>query len=383
MRDSRALPAPLRWLPRSLASLAAAALAATFLLAAPSATANEPLKVGFVYVGPISDHGWTYRHDVGRRAVAAAFPGRVETSYVESVAYGADAERVIARLAAEGHGLVFTTSFGFMNPTIEAAARHHDTRFEHATGYKRADNVSTYAARFYEGRYVSGVIAGHLSETNTVGYVGSFPIPEVVRGINAFLLGARSVNPDIRVRVIWVNTWYDPGKERDAALALIDQGADILAQHTDSPAPLQAAGEAGIYAFGQASDMHDFAPDTHLTAIVDNWDAYYIARTRAVLEGTWESGDTWGGLDSGMVEMARYEKHARSGEGGGDARRRGGALRGDQDLHRALGLARRRNKGRLRPSAGRRSAALHGLVLGRRGRRAAEELKAYGLRLTV
>ena len=227
----------LRWLPRSLAGLAAAALATGFLLAAPPATADEPLKVGFVYVGPISDHGWTYRHDVGRRAVAAAFPGRVETSYVESVAYGADAERVIARLAAEGHGLVFTTSFGFMNPTIEAAARYPDARFEHATGYKRADNVSTYAGRFYEGRYVSGVIAGHLSETGTIGYIGSFPIPEVVRGINSFLLGARSVNPDIRIRVVWVNTWYDPGKERDAALALIDQGADILAQHTDLARP--------------------------------------------------------------------------------------------------------------------------------------------------
>ncbi|MGR4000966.1 MAG: BMP family ABC transporter substrate-binding protein [Alphaproteobacteria bacterium] len=268
--------------------------------------AEDPLKVGFVYVGPVGDHGWTFRHDVGRRAIEEVFGDRVVTTFVESVAEGPDAERVISRLAQEGHGLIFTTSFGFMNPTIKAAARYPQVRFEHATGYKRADNVSTYAARFYEGRYVSGVIAAHLSEEGTIGYVGSFPIPEVVRGINAFLLGARSVREDVSVRVVWVSSWYDPGRERDAAQVLIDQGADVITQHTDSPAPLQAASEAGVFAFGQASDMIQFAPETQVTAIVDNWDQYYVNRTRAVLEGSWESGDTWGGLESGMVEMAAY-----------------------------------------------------------------------------
>ncbi|MDA7982735.1 MAG: BMP family ABC transporter substrate-binding protein [Alphaproteobacteria bacterium] len=286
-------------------AVVAAAAAVSGARGLPAASA-EPLKVGFVYVGPVGDHGWTYRHDIGRRAVEEEFGDKVSTTFVESVNEGPDAERVISRLASEGHDLIFTTSFGFMNPTIKAAERFPDVRFEHATGYKRADNVSTYAGRFYEGRYVSGVMAGHLSEGGVIGYVGSFPIPEVVRGVNAFLLGARSVRPDIRVQVVWVNSWYDPGRERDAAQVLIDRGADVITQHTDSPAPLQAAAAAGVYAFGQASDMIAFAPDTQVTAVVDNWDRYYVARARAVLDGDWESSDTWGGLDTGMVEMAAY-----------------------------------------------------------------------------
>jgi len=276
------------------------------LLAFQAAWAIEKVKVGFVYVGPVGDHGWTYRHDQGRKAVEAALGERVETTYVESVQEGADAERVIRQLAADGHNLIFTTSFGFMNPTIKVAKSFPDVKFEHATGYKRADNVSTYMARFYEGRYIAGLLAGQLTQSNIIGYVGSFPIPEVVRSINAFTLALHKVNPDAVVKVVWVNSWYDPGKEADAAETLIDQGADVLLQHTDSPAPVQVAQERGAWAFGQASDMARFGPAAQVTAIVDNWNDYYINRTRAVMAKSWTSEDTWGGLNTGMVEMAPY-----------------------------------------------------------------------------
>lgn len=271
-----------------------------------SAQAEDPLKIGFIYVGPIGDYGWSYQHDQGRLAIEEAFGDKVETSYVESVSEGPDAERAIERLARSGHGLIFTTSFGYMNPTVKVAAKFPDVKFEHATGYKRADNVSTYSSRFYEGRYVIGQIAAKMSETGTAGYIASFPIPEVVRGINAFLLGAQSINPDFKLKIIWVNTWFDPGKEADAAKALIDQGADIITQHTDSTAPLQVAAERGIMGFGQASDMIQFAPDNQMTSIIDNWDDYYVARVQAVLDGNWESTDTWGGMDADMVDMAPY-----------------------------------------------------------------------------
>ena len=283
-----------------------ATLAAALLLSATTAGAAEPLKVGFVYVGPIGDHGWTYRHDVGRRAVEAALGDKVKTTYVESVKEGPDAERVIQQLVASGHKLVFTTSFGFMNPTAKVAGRSGQARFEHATGYKRAKNLSTYMARFYEGRYVAGVIAGKMSKSGVVGYVASFPIPEVVRGINSFMLGARTINPEMAIKVVWANTWYDPGKEADAAKALIDQGADIITQHTDSPGPLQVAENRGVKGFGQASDMIAFAPKAQLTAIIDDWDDYYVARAKAVLDGNWSSTDTWGGFDTGMVKMAPF-----------------------------------------------------------------------------
>ncbi|MCY4051538.1 MAG: BMP family ABC transporter substrate-binding protein [Gammaproteobacteria bacterium] len=262
-------------------------------------------KVGFIYVGPTGDHGWTYRHDIGRQSLESELS--VETTFVESVPEGADAERVIRQLATSGHNLIFTTSFGYMNPTNKVAQQFPDVKFEHATGYKRdSDNVSTYSARFYEGRAVIGTIAGHMSKTGVVGYIASFPIPEVIRGINSFTLAMRKVNPDAVVRVVWVNTWYDPGKEGDAAKALIDQGADIIAQHTDSPAALQVAENRGVYAFGQASDMSQFAPRAHLTSIVNNWDPYYIERTKAVKDGTWESVDTWNGIREGMVSFAPY-----------------------------------------------------------------------------
>ena len=284
----------------------AATAALAIGLAAGMAQADDKTKVGFVYVGPIGDHGWSYQHNQSRLAVEEAFGDKVETTYVENVAEGPDAERVIEKLARSGTDIIFTTSFGFMNPTVKVAKKYPKVKFEHATGYKRAKNVSTYAARFYEGRYVIGQIAAKMSKTGTVGYIASFPIPEVVRGINSFLLGAQSINPDMKIKVIWVNSWFDPGKEADAAKALIDQGADIITQHTDSPAPLQVAAERGVFGFGQASDMIKFAPKNQLTAIVDDWNPYVVSRVQAVLDGTWESTDTWGGFDAKMVAMSDY-----------------------------------------------------------------------------
>ena len=277
-----------------------------FTLAASTALGADKLKVGFIYIGPIGDHGWTYQHDVGRRAIEEELGDRAETVYVENVPEGPDAERAIERLARQGAGLIFTTSFGYMDPTIKVAKRFPDVKFEHATGYQRADNVSTYSARFYEGRYVIGQIAARVSKSGVAGYIASFPIPEVVRGINAFMLGAQSINPDFKVKVVWVSTWFDPGKEADAAKVLIGQGADIISQHTDSTAPLQIAAEQGALGFGQASDMIAFAPDNQLTSIINNWAPYYVARTKAALDGTWESVDTWDGMAPGMVLMAPY-----------------------------------------------------------------------------
>ena len=287
-----------------LRKLGAALAVASAVAVVASTGAVAQLKVGFIYVGPISDHGWTYRHDVGRLAIEKAFGNKVKTSYVETVKEGADAERVIRQLASTGHGLIFTTSFGYMNPTVKVAKRFPKVKFEHATGYKRGKNVSTYAARFYEGRTVAGLIAANMTKSNIIGYIGSFPIPEVVRGINAFTLALQKINPKAKVKVVWVSTWYDPGKEGDAAKALIDQGADVILQHTDSPAPLQIAQKRGKWAVGQASDMTNFGKKAHLTSIIDVLDDYYVARTRAVLDGTWKSTDTWGGLNAGMLVMA-------------------------------------------------------------------------------
>ena len=271
------------------------------LVLATGAASADKLKVGFVYVGPIGDHGWSYQHHQGQEAVKKEFGDKVETTFVENVAEGPDAERVVAQLAESGHKLIFTTSFGFMNATVKVAERFPDVKFEHATGFKKADNLAIYNIRFYEGRHVVGLIAGKMTKTNTIGYIASFPIPEVVMGINATYLAAKKVNPDIKMKVVWVSTWFDPGKEADAAKALIDQGADIIMQHTDSPAAIKVAQERGVWAVGQASDMAHFGPDVVLTSIVDNWAPYYVARTKAVLDGTWKSEDTWGGLASGML----------------------------------------------------------------------------------
>ncbi len=280
------------------------AIAAAVLFFSTTLVNAQDTKVGFVYVGPVGDHGWTYRHDIGRQAVESELG--VKATFVESVPEGADAERVIRKLATSGHNVIFTTSFGYMEPTLKIAEQFPDVKFEHATGYKRSDNLSTYSARFYEGRAILGTIAGHMSKSGVVGYIASFPIPEVVRGINAFLLAMQKVNPDATIKVVWVNSWYDPGKEGDAAKALIDQGADIITQHTDSPAPLQVAEQRGVHGFGQASDMSGFAPTAQLTAIIDDWNPYYVSRVKAVMDGTWASTDTWHGLKEGMVGIAPY-----------------------------------------------------------------------------
>jgi simple sugar transport system substrate-binding protein len=282
------------------------ALSLAMLFAVGGASAAEKLKIGFIYVGPVGDHGWTYQHDQGRMAVEKEFGDKVETIFVEKVAEGPDAERAIERLARNGAGLIFTTSFGYMQPTLKVAKRFPNVKFEHATGYKQSKNVATYNARFYEGRYIIGQIAAKMSKSGVAGYIASFPIPEVVMGINAFILGAQTVNPDFKLKVIWVSSWFDPGKEADAAKVLIGQGADIITQHTDSTAPLQIAAEKGALGFGQASDMIQFAPKAQLTSIVDNWAPYYVRRVKAVLDGTWKSTNTWDGLSDGTVEMAAY-----------------------------------------------------------------------------
>lgn len=267
-----------------------------------SAALAADVKVGFVYVGPIGDGGWTYEHDKGRLAVEEAFGDRVETIYQEMVPEGADSERVMTQMALQGADLIFTTSFGYMDPTINVAKKFPDVKFEHATGYKRAENVSVYSARFYEGRAIQGHIAGKMTKTNKIGYIASFPIPEVIRGINSAYIHAKRVNPDVEFNIIWAYTWFDPPKEADAAKALIEQGADVILQHTDSTAPQAAAEKAGnVITFGQASDMAEYAPLPRVSSIIDDWGPYYIARTQAVLDGTWESVDTWDGIREGMV----------------------------------------------------------------------------------
>lgn len=268
------------------------------------AQAADPLKVGFVYLTSAGDHGWTYAHDKGRKAAEAKLGDKIKSTVVENVEEGPAAERVIKELANAGNSLIFTTSFGYMNPTIKVAKSFPKVHFEHATGYQRADNVATYNLRFYEGRAICGTIAAMTSKTGKAGYIASFPIPEVVMGINAFTSAARKVNPKFETKVIWVSTWYDPAKEADAAKALMDQGCDVIAQHTDSPAALQAAEQRGLFAFGQASDMSAFAPKAHLTAIVNRWDRYYVSRIESQLAGTWKSGDTWWGFAQDGLEMS-------------------------------------------------------------------------------
>ncbi len=287
-----------------LPALLAAAAMALGLGGTAYADGHEPVKVGFVYVGPIGDGGWTYEHDQGRLAVEAHFGDKVETMFQENVPEGADAERAMTQMALQGANIIFTTSFGYMDPTINVAEKFPDVVFEHATGYKRADNVSTYSARFYEGRAVQGHIAGKMTQSNKIGYIASFPIPEVIRGINASYLHAKKANPDVEMSVVWVFTWFDPAKEADAAKALIEQGVDVVLQHTDSTAPLAAASQVeGVIGFGQASDMSEYADGPRVSSIIDNWAPYYIDRVQAVVDGTWESVDTWDGIAPGMVEI--------------------------------------------------------------------------------
>jgi basic membrane protein A and related proteins len=280
--------------------------AATLLMSMGAALAQEKTKVCFLYVGSKTDGGWTQAHDLGRQQLEKALGDKVETQFLENVAEGPDAERALERFARSGCKLVFATSFGFMDPTVKIAAKFPDVKFEHATGYKAGPNLATYNSRFYEGRYIQGKIAGKMSAKGVAGYIASFPIPEVVQGINSFLLGAQSVNPDFKLKVVWANTWFDAGKEADAAKALIDQGVDIITQHTDSTGPMQVAEERGIKAFGQASDMIAAGPKSQLTAIVDTWGPYYIKRTQALLDGKWETTGSWDGIKDGLVVMAPY-----------------------------------------------------------------------------
>lgn len=288
--------------------LSAATLALTLGTGAPAIAqgAEDPLKVGFVYVSPIGEAGWSWQQEVGRRELVEALGDKVVTQYVEDVPEGADAERVIRDLAQQGNKLIFTTSFGYMNPTLKVARQFPDVTFIHSTGYKTADNVGVTNSRFYEARYLSGIVAGKMTESNIIGYVGAFPIPEVLQGINAFTRGIRSVNPDAEVRVIWANSWYDPGKERDAALALLGQGADIITHHTDSTATVQAAEERGKYAVAYHSDMSRFAPKAQLVAVTHHWGDYFTGVARQVIDGSWKSNSVWGGLKEGMARVEGF-----------------------------------------------------------------------------
>lgn len=264
----------------------------------------EKTKVGFIYVGSINDGGWNEHHHHSAKEMVKHFDGDVEFVFQENVAAGPDAERAMTQMALQGADLIFSTSFGFMDPTINVAKKFPKVKFEHATGYKRSDNVSTYSARFYEGRAIQGHIAGNMTQSNIVGYIASFPIPEVVRGINSAYLHAKKVNPDVQFKIIWIYTWLDPSKEADAAKVLIEQGADVVLQHTDSTAPLAAMQEAGnVIGFGQAADMAEYAPHPRVSSIIDNWAPYYIARTQAVIDGNWNSTDTWDGIAPGMVAI--------------------------------------------------------------------------------
>ncbi|MFO1349784.1 MAG: BMP family ABC transporter substrate-binding protein [Gammaproteobacteria bacterium] len=280
------------------------ALAATALTLAGATQAQDKLKIGFVYVSPVGDAGWTYQHELGRQQMMKALGDKVESKYIESVPEGAEAERVIRDFAAQGYGLIFTTSFGYMNPTIKVAKQFPKVKFDHATGYKRAGNVGTYLARFEEGRYLTGIVAGKMTKSNVAGYVAAFPIPEVIRGINAFALGMRSVNPQAQVKVVMVSSWFDPGKEREAANVLISQGADVVTHHTDSTAVVQAAEDKGVWAVGYHSDMSKYGPKAHLTAAIHQWGDYYTQTAQAVLDGTWKSTDVWGGVKDNMITIA-------------------------------------------------------------------------------
>jgi basic membrane protein A and related proteins len=282
-----------------------AAVAAMMLGAASASASAEALKACWVFIGPIGDFGWTYQHNQGLEAVKKEFGDKVETAYAENVSES-DSEKTFERFAREGCKIIYGTSFGYMEPMLKVAKKFPDVKFEHATGYKTAANLGTYNAKFHEGRYVIGQIAAKMSKTGTAGYIVSFPIPEVVSGINAFMLGAQSVNPDFKVKIVWANTWFDPAKEADAAKVLLSQGADIMVQHTDSTAPLQVAQEQGKFGFGQASDQIKFAPKAQLTAIVDNWAPHYIKSVKAVMDGTWKPEQIWSGMEEGEVSMAPY-----------------------------------------------------------------------------
>ena len=283
---------------------AAPASAAPMAAASAAAAKPEPLKIAFAYVGPVGDGGWTFAHDNARKALEKEFGDKIVTSFVEKVPEGADAERVFRDMASQGNKLIFGTTFGYMEPMLKVAADLPDVKFEHATGYKTAPNMNTYDSRTYEGAYMAGVIAGGMTKTNTVGVVGSIPIPEVIRNINSFTLGAQSVNPKVKTKVVWVNEWFNPPKETEAAQSLINGGADVLMQNTDSSAVLQTAEKAGKYAFGWDSDMTAYAPKAHLASSIINWAPYYIKATKDALDGTWKGDQrTWWGVKEGAIDI--------------------------------------------------------------------------------
>lgn len=284
-----------------LAGTAAAATAAA--AGVPARAQADKIKAGFIYVGPITDMGYNYQHNVGREDAMAHYGDALETVYVENVPEGPDCERILTQLCLDGCDIIFSTSFGFMDPTINVAAKFPDVKFEHATGFKTADNVAIYNARFYEGRAVCGHIAGKLTKTNQIGYIVPVPIPEVIMGINAAFIAARKVNPDVQFKIIWIYEWHDPQKEADAAKALIEQGCDVLMQHTDSNAPITLAEELGIHAFGQAADMSAYGPNACVTSIVDNWGPYYIERIGKMFDGTWQTEDQWLGMPEDMIVL--------------------------------------------------------------------------------
>ena len=308
---------------RSLLKLAALAAAASALVAcgkkdepaptpapapapaaeAPAPAKADPLKIAFAYVGPVGDGGWTFAHDNARKALEKEFGDRIVTSYVESVPESADAERVIRDMAGQGNKLIFGTTFGYMEPMLKVAADHPDVKFEHATGYKTTENMRTYDSRTYEGAYMAGVIAGKMTQSNTLGVVASIPIPEVVRNINSFTLGAQSTNPKITTKVVWVNEWFNPPKETEAATALINGGADILFQNTDSSAVLQTAEKMGKRGFGWDSDMTAYGPKAHLGSAIIDWAPYYIKAVGEALDGKWATGQTWWGVKEGAIDL--------------------------------------------------------------------------------
>lgn len=272
-------------------------------VASAPAPKPEPLKIAFAYVGPVGDGGWTFAHDNGRKALEKEFGDKIVTSFVESVPESADAERVIRDMASQGNKLIFGTTFGYMDPMLKVAADMKDVKFEHATGYKTAENMRTYDSRTYEGAYMAGVIAGKMTKTGTLGVVASVPIPEVIRNINSFTLGAQSSNPKIKTKVVWVNEWFNPPKETEAATSLINGGADVLFQNTDSPAVLKTAQDKGKRAFGWDSDMTAYGPKAHLASSVINWGPYYIKATKDALEGKWTTGKAWWGVKEGAIDI--------------------------------------------------------------------------------
>ncbi len=291
-------------------NLAAAIAAACFSFLPLSSSfaqpASPPLKIGFVYVAPVTDAGWVRQHEEGRKAVDAALGSKVKTTYVENVAEGADAERVIRDLARQGNKLIFTPSFGYMEPTLKVARDYPDVKFESITGYKTAPNVATANARYYQGRYLAGVAAGRMTKTHVAGYVAGFPIPEVLQGINAFTLGMRSVDPKAQVKVVWLDLWFDPAKEREAAMSLFNQDVDVIAFHTGSTAVMAAAQERGKMAIAYHSDMRKVAPDAQIVAVTHRWGGYYTQRAKAMLDGSWRSGNAWGGVKEGMIHVGDF-----------------------------------------------------------------------------